>query len=168
MLATNYVASLYIALAPEHNSAKQFKPLVNIKELKNNFSTKKEDKNYFHNKGSTTSVVTGTTLSLSVSIDIDFSNDLHVYLLSLIKASDPLKLNNQLIKLVIQDTNTTNTNKLSTVISGKASFGMKNYLPSGNADEIIKLDFDIFPQDNSFTIEEKLVDEQTLRTILGE
>ncbi|MCU9934775.1 hypothetical protein NWE61_06910 [Mycoplasmopsis felis] len=106
---------------------------------------------YFHNLGESTSITTGVSKSLSVSIDFDNSDEAHKYLLNLL-LGDIYLTNSQFIKLDIRTISKT-TGKHITV-SGKATINFKNHFPSGNADEIQKLEFDIFPQDNKWTTEE--------------
>lgn len=165
MLSPNFVAQLWIALNPDSEDDSQYKKLNFVSDLKTNFSVKKQDRNYFHNKGSTTSIITSTAFSLNVSIDYNPFDELHYYLFGLIGA-DPFKLNNQKIKLIIPNTNqtSTKTSANSTVLTGKAAFSFKNYIPSGAPDEQIKFEFEIFPQDNSFTISHKNVDVSRIET----
>lgn len=150
MLKTNIGNILKIATVPSgaNDTAKTFTELKYITELKTDISYKKEDRNYLHNKGNTTSITTGKTTSLSVTIDLDDSDTLHKYLLKL-SSLDPIDVNNQYIQLVLNS-----SHEASKVyqIAGKCTFNFKNFLPSGNADELAVLSFDIFPQDDKFAI----------------
>ncbi|TDV23505.1 hypothetical protein BCF59_0494 [Mycoplasmopsis mustelae] len=154
---TNAGNKLFIALSPDtaisddgsiNVSAARFSEIEHITALKLNYSPKKEDKVYYHNNGESTSITTGLSKSLSVSIDFDNSSQAHQYLLSLL-LGDVHNVNNQVIMLEIH-TISAETNKFVTV-SGKATINFKNHFPSGNADELQKLEFDILPQDNKWT-----------------
>ncbi|WP_322911065.1 phage tail tube protein [Mycoplasmopsis felis] len=150
---TNAGNRLYIATVPlgSTDEEKKYKEITSITALKFNYSPKKEDRMYFHNLGESTSITTGVSKSLSVSIDFDNSDEAHKYLLNLL-LGDIYLTNSQFIKLDIRTISKT-TGKHITV-SGKATINFKNHFPSGNADEIQKLEFDIFPQDNKWTTEE--------------
>ncbi|MFV8478109.1 phage tail tube protein [Mycoplasma sp. B6400] len=156
MLKTNNGNKLYIALYPTDSTTKenaQYTELKFITELKLNYSAKKEDRNYFHNKGETTSIITGKSTSLSVSVDYDNSNELHQYLIYLMTC-EPYKCNNQFIKLELDGVNkataTSSKNQAVTSLLGKAVIQFKNGIPSGNVDELVKIQFDIIPQDDKW------------------
>ncbi|MFV8418509.1 phage tail tube protein [Mycoplasma sp. VS299A] len=156
MLKTNNGNKLYIALYPTDSTTKenaQYTELKFITELKLNYSSKKEDRNYFHNAGETTSIITGKSTSLSVSVDYDSSDELHQYLIHLM-TSAPYKCNNQFIKLELDGikkaTETSSKNQAVTNLLGKAVIQFKNGIPSGNVDELIKIQFDIIPQDDKW------------------
>ncbi|WLP85286.1 phage tail tube protein [Mycoplasma seminis] len=156
---TNNGNKLHIALYPNETTTAttaQFHELKYITELKLNYSSKKEDRNYFHNGGETTSIITGKTTTLSVSIDYDPNDELHQYLVYLL-TSEPNKCNNQFIKLEIDGVNkatsaTAKNIKVAT-LKGKATIQFKNGIPSGAVDELIKLQFDILPQDDKWIYE---------------
>ncbi|MHA3795761.1 phage tail tube protein [Mycoplasma sp. HF14] len=156
MLKTNNGNKLLIALYPTTSTTKdtaQYEELKFITELKLNYSSKKEDRNYFHNGGETTSIITGKSSSLSVSVDYDNTNELHQYLVHLL-ISEPYKCNNQFIKLELNGVNkataSSSKNQAVTTLSGKAVIQFKNGIPSGNVDDLVKLQFDIIPQDDKW------------------
>ncbi|MBT1326441.1 hypothetical protein FCL74_02790 [Mycoplasma bovis] len=150
----NNEARLFIATNPSESSdeLKKYSEIEFITELKHNYSNKKEDRIYLHNKGQTTSITTGITQSLSVSIDFDNSIDSHHYLLTLLLGSIE-NLNNQYIRIEIP-TISKNQDSKYVIVQGKATINFKNHLPSGNADETEKLSFDILPQDYIWEVKE--------------
>lgn len=153
MKKTNSAISvLKIALSPQETliTDKNFQRLCDATSCDLSTSYKKQDSNYYHNNGETTSTITGRSMSLSVSIDYDSSNDVHKYLKDLI-IGDFTRCNEQFIQLEIAF-----DELRTTIISGKTCFHFKSIPPSGAPDELIKIEFDIFPQDTSFTWETKL------------
>ncbi|WP_322902034.1 phage tail tube protein [Mycoplasmopsis felis] len=150
---TNAGNRLYIATVPlgSTDEEKKYKEITSITALKFNYSPKKEDRMYFHNLGESTSITTGVSKSLSVSLDFDNNNEAHKYLLNLLLGDIHLT-NSQYIKLDIRTISKTIGKHL--VVSGKATLNFKNHFPSGSADELQKLEFDIYPQDNKWTTEE--------------
>ncbi|UWD34055.1 phage tail tube protein [Mesomycoplasma molare] len=154
MLKTNAGNKLFIAIDPWNVSTQlTYEELKFISELKYNYSNNKEDRNYFHNKGNTTSITTGATHSLSITIDFDDKNTLHKYLLKLL-LGDAQNLNGQYIRLELLSLPGETENK-KIVISGKCTINFKNHFPSGNPNEIQKLQLDLMPQDDNWTTAEE-------------
>lgn len=150
MKIVNANTSLKIALNPLENDLnnKNFRELnESATQITYNMSVSKQDMKYYSNGGETTSIITGRQQSLSISIDYDADDDLHKYLMNLCINQDFNKSNNQYIML-------TPPNGIGKKIHGKACFQFKNAVPNGDADQLIKLEFDIFPQDKAFTIED--------------
>lgn len=154
MFKPNNTSELWIATQPYQTSddLKQWEQIKFITELKHNYSVKKEDRNYFHNKGKTTSITTGSSQSLSVTFDYDDEQESHKYLLKLL-LGDVYHLNNQFIKVKIHNFSTTKSTG-TIEISGKATVNFKNHIPSGNADEIVKMQVDFIPQDDAWVVKE--------------
>ncbi|MBN0919432.1 phage tail tube protein [[Mycoplasma] gypis] len=159
MIKTNNGNKLYIATYPEPSTTPEtadYKLLNFVTDFKFNYSVKKEDRTYFHNNGLTTSLITGGSQSLSVSVDYDADDQLHQYLVYLL-TNDPTKSNNQFIKIEFNDeikrtTSAVSLNEKGLILKGKAVLLFKNSIPNGSANEIIKLQFDILPQDNKWDI----------------
>lgn len=141
------LTTLHIATQPSQalDRDRDYKKVCDATSCQLNVSYKKQDSNYFCNNGETTSTITGRTISLSVSIDYDTSNDAHKYLKSLL-VLDFASCNNQYIKLelLLDDSMT------KTTLTGKACIQFKTMPPSGGPDELGKIEFDIFPQDKAF------------------
>lgn len=151
MVKTNASAELYIANQPTQSSLedKDFKQICLSTEVILNVSYNKVDKNYFCDMGETTGIITGKTVSATVSIDLDLSKEGHKYLYDLYHNPDFSQVNNQYIKIVepLLDGQTT-----ATYIHGKAAIMFKNGLPSGAPNEIAKLDFDLIPTERWTTV----------------
>lgn len=139
------LSQLFIALNPneEDMENKNFQRLCDATSTSLNVSYKKQDSNYFCNEGETTSIITGRSYSLSVSIDYDPTKESHKYLKGLLIGSVN-ECNNQWIQLELRLDEDSNT---ITTLQGKSSIQFKSMPPSGNPDELSKLEFDIFPQD---------------------
>ncbi len=108
---------------------------------------KKTDSAYFCNGGETTSTITGRTQTASVSIDYDDESEAHQYIYKLLTGSFG-DANNQYVRIILPLQ--TGESKAA-YYSGKCCFEFKNGIPSGAADELIKIDFDIHAQDSAFT-----------------
>ena len=139
------LSQLFIALNPneEDMENKNFQRLCDATSTSLNVSYKKQDSNYFCNEGETTSIITGRSYSLSVSIDYDPTKESHKYLKRLLIGSVN-ECNNQWIQLELRLDEDSNT---ITTLQGKSSIQFKSMPPNGNPDELSKLEFDIFPQD---------------------
>ena len=147
MKQTNAKAKIQIALAPEAPSIqdKMFADLEFITNFVFNQAPSKQESKYFKNGGATTQTITGISYSASISINVDSSNEVHQYLMNIVRKRDILSMNNQWIKLIepLFD------GEIEAGFSvGKSVIEFKNNFPSGNIDELIKLEFDIFPQDD--------------------
>ncbi|QJR43635.1 hypothetical protein HLA87_02450 [Mycoplasma miroungigenitalium] len=153
MFKTNNQTTLSIATIPTGNSDsdKNFQVIKYITELKHNYSTKKEDRVYFHNKGQSTSITTGGSHSLSVNFDYNDEEEAHRYLLSLL-LGDATSVNNQFIKITLK--NISRQIGQHVEISGKATINFKNHAPSGGADGLLKFELDILPQDDAWVVED--------------
>lgn len=151
-VAINAKAKLYVALVPTgaDDTAKNYQEICASTECLFNTTYNKVDKTYFCNGGDTTSVITGRTNSITVSIDVDRTLAAHNYLLSLIQNQDFSVLNNQYFKIVLPllDGETE-----AATASGKSCIQFKNNIPSGAANEVVTLSFDIFPQDEPWTLQ---------------
>lgn len=145
----NAKASIYIATVPEGETddAKKFEKICLSTECLFNKSMNKVDKTYFCNGGETTSIITGSTSSLTVSIDFDITKKAHKYLYDLLTNQDFSVCNGQFIKIEYPLFSGQTT---PATISGKACIQFKNDIPSGAANELIKISFDIFPQDSAW------------------
>lgn len=147
----NAKSKLYIALDPTAaTEAEMNYTLICFNdEVLFTTSMNKVDKKYFCNGGATTSIVTGYSHELAVSIDYINSNPAHKYLLSLLNNVDFSKVNNQYFKIEypLFEGEYTPLN-----YSGKSCIQFKNNIPSGAADELVKLTFSIFPQDDPWKI----------------
>lgn len=154
MKFTNTKAKLLIALLPNEtvDTNRQYMELKAITELTNSYSTTKLDKTYYHNGGDQTSIITGRQISLNVTCDYDDSDDVHKYLRGLLFNQDFSKLNSQYIKLEIPEDG---TNK--NVITGKCCFSFGNGIPNGSPTDLQSLSFEIFPQDDPFTIKKEAI-----------
>lgn len=153
MFKSNNTSELWIATKPQADELeKEYKQIKFITELKHNYNVKKEDRTYFHNKGKTTAITTGVSESLTVSIDYDDEQQAHKYLLKLL-LGDIENLNNQFIKVKLKNFST-GTKTADIEITGKTTINFKNHIPSGNADEIVKLQIDFIPQDDAWKISE--------------
>ena len=105
----------------------------------------KQGSKYFKNGGATNQTITGISYSASLSIDVDSSDEVHQNLMNIVRIGDILSMKNQWIKLIepLFD------GEIQAGFSiGKSVIEFKNNFPSGNIDELIKLEFDIFPQDD--------------------
>lgn len=144
----NAKAELFIATVPtaDTDDARQFEKVCLSTECVFNKTMNKVDKTYFCNGGETTSIITGNTSSLTVSIDFDITKKAHKYLYDLLMSQDFNACNGQYIKIVypLFEGQTTPAK-----VEGKACIQFKNDIPSGAANEIIKISFDIFPQDEA-------------------
>lgn len=150
MKQINANVSLKIAKNPlaENLDDKEFLELnESATQITYNMSVSKQDLKYYSNGGETTSIITGRQQSLSISIDYDSEDPLHVYLMNLCLNKDFNSSNNQYIMLVPPG-------NIKKKIYGKACFQFKTAAPNAEADQLIKLEFDIFPQDKAFIIEE--------------
>lgn len=150
MKQTNAKAKIQIALAPEAPSIqdKMFADLEFVTNFVFNQAPSKQESKYFKNGGATTQTITGISYSASLTIDVDSSNEVHQYLINIVRKRDILAMNNQWIKLIepLFD------GEIEAGFSiGKSVIEFKNNFPSGNIDELIKLEFDIFPQDDLWT-----------------
>lgn len=146
----NAKSKFYISTDPTNSSLDStYKPVCDATSITFNVSYKKQDSTYFCNGGEVTSTTTGRTQTLSVSIDYDDTNEAHKYLLGLLIDQDFSKCNNQQIKLELPLMDGEST---PTTYTGKACIQFKNGIPSGAADELIKLEFDVAPQDTPFKI----------------
>lgn len=139
------MSKLLLALDPSQSQddLRRYTPVCDSTSCSLNVEYKKTDSTYFCNGGETTSYITGRSTSLSVSIDYDSSSESHKYLRDLLM-SDFTQANNQFIKLQLQmneDGSTWDT------LGGKACIQFKSMPPNGNADELGKIEFDIFPQE---------------------
>lgn len=147
----NAKSSLYIALVPTgaDDSAKNYQKICAATECLFNTTFNKVDKTYFCNGGDTTSIITGRTNSITVTIDIDSTNPSHRYLLDLLTSQDFSVLNSQYFKIEypLFDGETTPAKA-----EGLSCIQFKNNIPSGAANEIVSLSFDIFPQDEPWTL----------------
>ena len=146
MKITNTKAKIQIALAPTALQVedKMFSDLEFITNFVSNQSPSKQESKYFKNGGATTQTITGISYSATVSIDIDSTNEVHQYLMNIVRNRDINSMNNQWVKLIepLFD------GEVEAGFSiGKSAIEFKNNFPSGNVDELIKLEFDIFPQD---------------------
>lgn len=142
------LSNLYIALQPQEmqDDNKQWTKICDSTSCQLNIDYKKTDSTYFCNGGETTSTIVGRTMSLTVSVDYDNSNDSHKYLRDLL-LNDFTKANDQMFRLEVQmneDGTTWNT------LSGKSCIQFKSMPPSGSADELAKIEFDVFPQDRKW------------------
>lgn len=147
MKITNTKAKIQIALAPTALQVedKMFSDLEFITNFVSNQSPSKQESKYFKNGGATTQTITGISYSATVSIDIDSTNEVHQYLMNIVRNRDINSMNNQWVKLIepLFD------GEVEAGFSiGKSAIEFKNNFPSGNVDELIKLEFDIFPQDD--------------------
>lgn len=147
MKQTNAKAKIQIALAPEAPSIqdKMFADLEFITNFVFNQAPSKQESKYFKNGGATTQTITGISYSASITIDVESSNEVHQYLMNIVRNRDISSMNNQWIKLIepLFD------GEIEAGFSiGKSVIEFKNNFPSGNIDELIKLEFDIFPQDD--------------------
>lgn len=148
----NAKAKLYVALNPTgaDDDAKNYQEICASTECLFNTTFNKVDKTYFCNGGDTTSVITGRTNSITVSIDVDKTLQAHQYLIGLLQSQDFSVLNNQYFKIVqpLLDGETS-----PATASGKSCIQFKNNIPSGAANEVATLSFDIFPQDEPWTLQ---------------
>ncbi|MCS4536747.1 hypothetical protein NXS15_01200 [Mycoplasma sp. CSL7475-4] len=153
MFKTNNHSTLSIATIPTGNSdsEKNYQAIKFITELKHNYSAKKEDRVYFHNKGHSTSITTGASQSLSVSFDYNDQEEAHKYLMNLL-LGDVTSANNQFIKLSLKNISRQSGHHVE--ISGKATINFKNHAPSGGADALLKFEIDIMPQDDAWVVED--------------
>ena len=150
MKQTNAKAKIQIALAPEAPSIqdKMFADLEFITNFVFNQAPSKQESKYFKNGGATTQTITGISYSASITINVESSNEVHQYLMNIVRNRDISSMNNQWIKLIepLFD------GEVEAGFSiGKSVIEFKNNFPSGNIDELIKLEFDIFPQDDLWT-----------------
>ncbi len=150
MKQTNAKAKIQIALAPEAPSIqdKMFADLEFITNFVFNQAPSKQESKYFKNGGATTQTITGISYSASITIDVESSNEVHQYLMNIVRNRDISSMNNQWIKLIepLFD------GEVEAGFSiGKSVIEFKNNFPSRNIDELIKLEFDIFPQDDLWT-----------------
>ena len=150
MKQTNAKAKIQIALAPEAPSIqdKMYADLEFITNFVFNQAPSKQESKYFKNGGATTQTITGISYSASITIDVESSNEVHQYLMNIVRNRDISSMNNQWIKLIepLFD------GEVEAGFSiGKSVIEFKNNFPSGNIDELIKLEFDIFPQDDLWT-----------------
>lgn len=150
MKQTNAKAKIQIALEPEAPSIqdKMFADLEFITNFVFNQAPSKQESKYFKNGGATTQTITGISYSASITIDVESSNEVHQYLMNIVRNRDISSMNNQWIKLIepLFD------GEIEAGFSiGKSVIEFKNNFPSGNIDELIKLEFDIFPQDDLWT-----------------
>ena len=150
MKQTNAKAKIQIALEPEAPSIqdKMFADLEFITNFVFNQAPSKQESKYFKNGGATTQTITGISYSASITIDVESSNEVHQYLMNIVRNRDISSMNNQWIKLIepLFD------GEVEAGFSiGKSVIEFKNNFPSGNIDELIKLEFDIFPQDDLWT-----------------
>lgn len=150
MKITNTKAKIQIALAPTaiNIEDKMFSDLEFVTNFVITNSPSKQESKYFKNGGATTQTITGISYSATVSIDIDSTNEVHQYLMNIVTSREISSMNNQWVKLfepLFDDT-------IEPAFSmGKSVFEFKNNFPSGNVDELVKLEFDIFPQDDLWT-----------------
>lgn len=147
----NAKSKLYIALNPAGitDVDKKYSLICFNDEVLFTTSMNKVDKKYFCNGGATTSIITGYSNELAVSLDYINENEAHKYLLGLLNNVDFSNVNNQYFKIEypLFDGELTPLN-----YSGKSCIQFKNNIPSGAADELIKLTFSIFPQDEPWLI----------------
>lgn len=146
----NATSRLFIALVPDgaDENAKQLSEICLSTECVFNKSMNKTDKTYFCNGGETTAIITGSTSSLTVSIDFDITKPAHKYLYSLMTSSDFTKCNGQYIKIQYPLFEGEAT---PASVEGLCCIQFKNDIPSGAPNELIKISFDIFPQDSPWT-----------------
>lgn len=151
-MKTNINTKIFIATTPtgDTDENKNYKELKYITEFTPNLSSKKEDLTYLHNKGDTTSIITGRSFNFSVSLTLNNNDELHNYLVGLI-LKDVKNYNNQYLKAEVD---AAGEKGKKTRIKGKCAFEFKNFFPSGKPDELQTLQFDIHPQDDTFTVEE--------------
>ena len=147
----NAKSNLYIALVPTgtDETTKKFTKICAATECLFNTTFNKVDKTYFCNSGDTTSIITGRTNSITVTIDIDTTNESHRYLLNLLTSQDFSVLNSQIFRIEypLFDGEATPAKA-----EGLSCIQFKNNIPSGAANEIVSLSFDIFPQDEPWTL----------------
>ena len=147
MKITNTKAKIQISLAPTalQIEDKMFADLEFITNFVFNQAPSKQESKYFKNGGATTQTITGISYSATVTIDVDSTNEVHQYLMNIVRNRDINSMNNQWVKLIepLFD------GEVEAGFSiGKSVIEFKNNFPSGNVDELIKLEFDIFPQDD--------------------
>lgn len=147
MKITNAKAKIQISLAPTalQIEDKMFADLEFITNFVFNQAPSKQESKYFKNGGATTQTITGISYSATVTINVDSTNEVHQYLMNIVRNRDINSMNNQWVKLIepLFD------GEVEAGFSiGKSVIEFKNNFPSGNVDELIKLEFDIFPQDD--------------------
>lgn len=141
------LSKLLIAIDPTQadDQNRNYQQICDSTSITLNVSYNKQDSTYFCNNGETTSTITGRTQSLSVSIDFDNSKEAHKYLKTLL-ISDAFAGNNQYVRLELQ----LDEDNSWTTLSGKSCIQFKSAPPSGSPTELVKIEFDIFPQDSAW------------------
>ncbi len=143
----NAKSQLFICVDPTNNTDDStYKEVCSATQFQFNTTLKKQDSTYFCNGGETTSTIVGRTQTASVSIDFDESDEAHLYLYKLLTGNFA-SANNQYIKvkLPLREGQTT-----PDTYEGKCCLEFKSGIPSGAADELVKIEFDIHPQDKGF------------------
>ncbi|WGI36482.1 hypothetical protein [Mesomycoplasma lagogenitalium] len=131
---------------------KNFQEIKFMTDLHNNTSHKIEKREYYHNKGETTSRVVGKEQSLSIEVDLTLSLPSHRYLFDLFVSSAD-DLNNQYMRLELHAINRED-NKYA-IIMGKCMIKFNDGIPSGKPTEITKMKLDIAPQDYTWVYEDR-------------
>ena len=141
------LSQFYIALKPTAltTELKEMTQLCDATSLTLNVNDTKVDTVYFCNSGGSTSIITGRSTSIAVSVDFDINKPSHKYLLEMFKGDVGLS-NNQFIQLKYSyaDNNTVD------VYNGNACVQFTSMPPAGIATDLAKLEFEVFPQDENF------------------
>lgn len=146
----NSKSKLFIAINPSgaDDTEKNFQEICLSTEILANISPNKVDRQYFNNFGYTTSQITGLAESYSVTFDLDRSREGHEYLYQLMVDQDFSKVNNQFFKIEMP----LNVGQLTPdQISGLSCIEWKSGIPSGAANELISISFNLLPQTNIWT-----------------
>lgn len=142
-------ARLFLALKPNEieEANQEWTEVRDLTAFTMTPANKVHDATYFHDGGETTSLIVGRKTTISCSCDYDNENPVHVYIRNLSYGKIGTS-NSQLMKIeCLLDTN----ENLVSVTKGTCTLDIKTLAPTGVADELIKLDFDIHPQDRAFT-----------------
>lgn len=141
------MTKLYLALQPNQSedSNKQFELICDATSCNLNVNQEKVETSYFCNDGAKTSLIVNTSFSISVSIDYDPTNEAHKYLHNIF-IQGAQNCNNQFIQLRMN----LKTDNSYDSLSGKTCIHFKSFPPSGGANELAKIEFDLFPQDRNW------------------
>lgn len=147
MKITNTSSKLLIAKNPSAplDADRQYLEINFLTNLVYNYSSNKQESKYYKNLGTTTQTITGQSYSISASIDIDLSEEAHIFLIDLARKRDIFLMNNNWLKIFEP---LFPEEQEAGYSFGKCVLEFKNNFPSGPIDEIVKLEFDIFPQDD--------------------
>jgi len=140
LILNSKAVKLYIATTPDVEN-KNYSLLIGSTTMTTNLVHNATEQNYFSNMGYTTKIITGGALSISVGIDYNKDDPVHLYLMKLALGDFGL-CNNQYVAFEL-----INIADTTTYITGKTAIQFKVIPSSGAANELVKLEFDLFPQD---------------------